>query len=376
MGFHVTCLDGTKNAPGLTVANQGFTVPLQDLKALIHLAREQAPDIVLTEQTDFTVPIAARIAQALALRGLPVDVADAATHKGLMRERARAAGVCQPRFRVCRSLVEVALAAREIGLPLFHKPVDGQSSRGVGILPDDSATAMSVAWERSASSSRLGMAIFEEVLRGTECTVEGFVVDGRPVTLAISSKEHYPDLPGVARSLTYPADFPEAVLRRIAEANEAVVRALGIPFGITHAEFVVDSADQPWLVEVAARGGGSLIASHIVPALTGFHPTVALIRGLMGQRVEVAPACLRAAQLRFLRLPSGRRVRRYANVEELRRRTGVLELAFQVPAGADIAPVADDRSRHGFVITHADTRSRAVALASEVERDLLIDFQT
>ena len=53
-------------------------------------------------------------------------------------------------------------------------------------------------------------------------------------------KEHYPDLPGVARTLTYPPSFSETIRLRVARANEAAARAIGIPFGITHAEFIVD----------------------------------------------------------------------------------------------------------------------------------------
>jgi biotin carboxylase len=374
MGFHVTCVDGTADPPGFAAADEGIRVPLQDIAALVQIGRVRGVQAILTEQTDFAVPIAARVAAELGLPGLPLDVAEAATHKGVMRQRAAKAGVRQPGFRICTTSAEVLAAAREIGLPLFHKPVDGQSSRGVGVLEEGTPHAAAAALARSLTASRTGAAIFEQFIQGTECTVEGFVVDGRPVTLAISDKDHYADLPGVARTLTYPPALPEVVCQRIAAANEAAARALGIPFGITHAEFLVDAAGIPWLVEMAARGGGSLIGSHIVPALTGFRPAVALIRGLMGKKPDATPHYRGAAQLRFLRLPLGRRIVRYANLDELAQRPGVLALQFHVAAGSSVPSVEDDRSRHGFVITHADTRGQAVALADAIERDLKIDM--
>jgi carbamoyl-phosphate synthase large subunit len=374
MGFHVTCLDGTPNPPGFAAAHEGIRVSLQDLTAVEEIARARGVDVVMTEQTDFAVPIVARLARALGLPGLPVEVADAATNKGLMRERARSAGVRQPEFRICRNAEAVRAAIDDIGLPLFYKPVDSQSSRGVGVLNFATPAAIAEALARALLASRSGAAIFEQFIQGTECTVEGFVTAGRPYTLAISDKEHYSDLPGVARTLTYPAHFPQAVLEGIAAANEATVRAIGITCGITHAEFIVDEVGRPWLVEIAARGGGSLIASHIVPALTGFHPTVALIRALMGQRLEPSIGRRGAAQLRFLRLPQGRRIAGYSNLEELRRRPGILELMFHLPPGTVIPAVGDDRSRHGFVITHSDTRAGAVELANTIERDLRVKF--
>lgn len=374
LGFYVTCADGTPQPPGFAAADEGVGVRLQDIGALVEIGRQRRVDVVMTEQTDFAVPLVAQVARALGLPGLPVEVALAATHKGRMRERLQEAGIRQPRFRVCRTPDEVAAAITALGLPLFHKPADGQSSRGIGILRSPCPTAVRAALQRSLAASQAREAIFEEVLHGTECTVEGFVVRGRPRTLAISSKEHFDDLPGVARTLTYPADFPEPVLERIAAANEAAARALGIPFGITHAEFMVDADGQPWLVEMAARGGGSFIASHIVPALTGFSPILGLIRTLMGSPPDLSSFHPRAAQLRFLRLPPGRRIERFVNLRHLQRQPGVLELLFLVPEGAIVPPVEDDRSRHGLVITVADSRKAAVDLALSIEQNLVIDL--
>lgn len=372
MGFEVVCADGTPDAPGFQVAHEGVYIPLQDVAALVEIGRNRRVDVVMTEQTDFAVPIVAQVAAQLGLRGLPVDVAQAATNKGLMRQKAAEAGVRQPAFRVCRSIEEARRAVAALGLPLFYKPVDGQSSRGVGRLEQVDDASIARAFARASAASICGDTIFEQYIAGTECTVEGFVVDGRPTTLAISDKEHYQDLAGVARTLTWPAGFADAVIDRIAEANEATARAIGIPFGITHAEFLIDRAGNPWLVEMAARGGGSRIPSHIVPAVCGFEPTPALICSLMGEQPDICITRRRGAQLRFLRLPRGKRIVRFANLQELRSRPGVIEIAFNQEPGDRVPDVEDDRSRHGYVIVSAETRAAAQLLGEQIERDLVV----
>ena len=193
MGFEVICADGTPNAPAFAVADEAIHVPLQDIDALVAIGKSRRVDAVMTEQTDFAVPIVARVAAALGLRGLPIAVADAATNKGLMRQKAAEAGLRQPAFRVCRTVEEACRTVADIGVPLFCKPVDGQSSRGVGRLDQKDAAAVQRAFQRAASASRVGETIFEQHIDGIECTVEGFVVAGRPTTLAISDKEHYED---------------------------------------------------------------------------------------------------------------------------------------------------------------------------------------
>jgi biotin carboxylase len=373
MGLVVICADGTPGAPGFLVADEAVQVSLQDVAALVRIGRDRRVDAVMTEQTDFAVPIVAQVAAELGLRGLPVDVARAATDKGRMRERAAAAGIRQPAFRICRSADEAACAVAEIGLPLFCKPVDGQSSRGVSRLDEGSPPAIRAAFERAKAASQVGETIFEQFIVGIETTVEGFVVDGQPTTLAVSSKAHYADLPGVARTLTWPGEFPPQVTERIVRANEATVRALGIPFGITHAEFLIDTQGDPWLVEMAARGGGTRIPSHIVPAVCGFDPTPALISILLGETPDVTTSCQRAAQLRFLRLPPGKRIVGFPNLARLQSIPGVLEIGFNQAVGDRLPNVEDDRSRHGYVIASAETREEAASLGERIERELIIE---
>jgi biotin carboxylase len=374
MGLVVICADGTDNAPGFLVADEAVQVPLQDVASLVRIGRERRVDAVMTEQTDFAVPLVAQVAAELGLKGLPVDVARAATHKGRMRERAEAAGIRQPSFRICQRADQAVCAVAELGLPVFCKPADGQSSRGVSRLDQASESEIVEAFERAKAASQIGETIFEQFVGGTEATVEGFVVDGRPTTLAISDKVHYADLPGVARTLTWPGDFPPYVAERIARANEATVRALGIPFGITHGEFLIDDHGEPWLVEIAARGGGTRIASHIVPALCGFEPTPNLISILLGEAPEVIVTRQRAAQLRFLRLSPGRRILGFPNVAELESVSGVMEIAFNQAVGDRVPAVEDDRSRNGYVIVSADNREAAVGLGERIERELIVDL--
>ncbi len=374
MGCFVICADGTANPPCWEVADEFVQVELQNIDALVELGRKWHIDAVLTDQTDFAVPLVAQVARRLGLRGLPVEVANAATNKGLMRQRAAEGNVVQPRFRVCQTVADVRAAIAELGLPLFCKPVDSQSSRGVCVLKTADETDIKAALARCLDATKTRQAIVEQYIQGTECTAEAFVVGGKATLLAISDKTHYADLPGVARTLTYPAAFAGDVMARIEEANARVIGALGIPFGITHAEYLVDDRGQPWLVEIAARGGGTRITTHIVPAVSGFEPVPALLRVLLGRDVIIPPRKNRGAQLRFLRLPPGR-VQRFVNLDELQKRPGIIEIMFNVAPGDVIRPVEDDRSRHGFVIAEGESREEAEARAAAVEKDLQIDFE-
>jgi biotin carboxylase len=374
LGARVVCADGTESPAAAEVADIWVRTELQDVDALCRLAQQHDVRAVLTDQTDFAVPLVAEVAERLGLVGLPKQIALDATNKGRMRDKLEQQGIIQPEYRVCTSEESFRHAVRELGLPLFHKPVDAQSSRGVGALLEKAVVhnwrdTLGAAFRHSAAASATRTVIVERLIHGIECTVEGFVFDDGPRTVAISSKSHYADLPGVARTLTYPAALSSETAQRVARTNEQVIQSLGIPFGITHAEFIVDAAGTPWLVEIAARGGGSGISSRIVPAVTGFEPVQGLIAQLLGERVTCPPLDERAAELRFLRLEQGRRLAETPNLDALRAREGVIELFLQHRPGDWIPAVGDDRSRHGFVITAAATRAEAVRVAESVENE-------
>jgi hypothetical protein len=105
----------------------------------------------------------------------------------------------------------------------------------------------------------------------------------------------------------------------------------------------------------------------------GFEPTPALICALMGESPIVETTVCRAAQLRFLRLPRGKRIVRFPNLAALQALPGILEIAFNQQPGDTVPDVEDDRSRHGYVITSAETRAQAQHLAERVERELIVE---
>src|ERR1700733_10854272 len=103
------------------------------------------------------------------------------------RTKAACANERPPRASVRRT----SAAAADLGLPLFCKPADGQSSRGVSRLDRADVATVIEAFRRAKEASPLGETTFEQYISGTEATVEGIVVDGQPTTLAISDKAHY-----------------------------------------------------------------------------------------------------------------------------------------------------------------------------------------
>ena len=102
--------------------------------------------------------------------------------------------------------------------------------------------------------------------------------------------------------------------RAIFDLNEKIIHALGLPFGNTHAEYMIDG-DQIYLIEIAARSCGGSIGSKIIPYLTGFNCMEALLHGLTGRPYEIHIENYRQkfAVLKFYNFSPGRVKRIFVN---------------------------------------------------------------
>jgi biotin carboxylase len=303
----------------------------------------------------------------LRLPGFGYETALRFTDKYRMRRLTAEAGLQDTRFVRIGSADELDAAAEYLGFPSVVKPVDSQSSRGVHIVRQ--AERLQPCFEDALRYSKRRSVLLEEFLPGTEATVEGLCVRGRYYTLAISDKTRYTHRPEVARRLTYPAAFAPHVLERLTTFNEAVVHTLGLINGVTHAEYMVDG-DDVHLVEIAARGGGSRVYSHIAPHVSGIDVLGTYLRFVMGEEPAQPEAPRgRAANLEFLDLPGGR-VRAIHGLEETRRLPGVAEVLLEFGVGDTLRPPEDDRARPGFLLVFGDARAEVLERTERALRTL------
>jgi carbamoyl-phosphate synthase large subunit len=363
MGYRVLCTDMYEERPGYELADAHHRVDITDREGTLRVARDYDIGGIVCDTTDAGVRTMAFVAAELGLSGISSEVAARFTNKHLMREVTAAAGIPSPAFDLLRDLDDADRVAKRIGFPLVTKPIANQSSRGVRIVR--SAAELEAAVAEAARFSGGEGILVEGFLDGVEVTVEGFCIDGEPYVAGISDKSHFAHRPEVASRLTYPADAPPATLETIRATNHAVVQALGMETGITHAEYMV-VGDTVYLVEIAARGGGSRVYSHIAPYLAGAPIAEFYLKRVMGEAMDIRPdGRARAANLAFFDIRPGT-VRSIAGLEEARVIPGVQEILLELAVGDVVGEPQDDRSRVGQVVVFGSARSEVMATTQAV----------
>jgi len=232
--------------------------------AVTQIARQQrVARLVALEE--FDVQTAAHIREHLRLPGLDATTARRFRDKLAMREAARAAGIRVPEFVHALNYEAIHDYMQSTPPPWVLKPRTDVSAIGIRKLHDAEQVwrALDELDARARVHERAPYHLLERFVPGDVFHVDGLVLDGEVLFAGVNCYGRPPmnvaHEGGVFLSYTVAHDAPErAELLRL---NQAVVKALGLRRGATHAEFIRGTADGAfYFLEIAARVGGAYIA--------------------------------------------------------------------------------------------------------------------
>lgn len=373
LGHYVVCTNLHADSPAFAFSDASEVGDVLDRERQLEFARKHRVDAVITDQSDVAVPTVAFVCEQLGLPGIGTAAAELFTNKYRMRGFVKEFGDPTPEFSLCTDVGQACAFAAGAGYPLVLKPVASQASRGVFKVTGEAE--LRTLFPTSAGLSNSGEVIVEQFVNGTELTVEGFAANGTHQTLAISRKRHLPNNPMVACELYYSPNDDQIDYAALRRQHDRMVTAMGLRFGITHAEYL-HSNGKFCLVEVAARGGGTKISSHIVPAVSGAPSNEWLIDLALGRTVDCAADARLAtpyAMLSFFHFEPGI-ARLIKGVEAVRNLPDVMDVGMNIRAGSEIRPPADDVARHGYFIARAVSREAMDRLAAEVRSAVEVEY--
>jgi biotin carboxylase len=363
-GLYVVAADRDPRAPGFRHADRRAVISIEDELGLDRLAAAERIDGIVAPGSDIAVAAAARIANRLGLPH-PLDprTAQLAVSTLRRREAFSAAGVPQPRYRVCATLAEARTAARELGSPCVVKPPGRRGQKGLAIIEEGSAVA--AAFDEARRAARGGVVLVEEHVAGVEVTVNAFSVGGRLHGLTATERvlADPPD-PGITLAHVWPSSLAPPEAEQAVAAVAAAAAALGVADGPTSTQ-VLFGPDGPRVGELAARLGGDHDA-ELCEAAVGIDLNGLVLAAALGE--PVAQTVLRPADpvggacVRWLAAPPGA----LASVEGLdaaRQRDGVVWVRVYLDPGSGGEAPGQQRGRAGAVLAVGRSPAQAAERA-------------
>lgn len=370
MGHFVICTNLYEKSPAFPYADACEVADVLDTKKNLEIARKYMPDAVISDQSDIAVPTVAYINENLGLRGIGVERARLMTDKSLQREFCKLHGIQSPEYRVCETAAEAEPLLEKFG-KIIIKPIDSQSSRGVYTI-----TSRQQLWEKyedsiSWSNHRKAF-LAEEYIAGDEFTIDGVVIHGHHYPLCISIKEMYEQNPNISRMQSYSYYSPKYDYDKLRAQNKALIEAVGLPMGLTHAEYKFHNGEF-YLIEAGARGGGSNLSAKIVPFMSGIDNYEYLIKEALGETVNEEAVKNHAFSekkyviMRFFDFGEGV-VERVEGVDFLKNHPMLLDYQLKIQPGERLEQPKYGRLRPGHFVIGGDDE---VAVKKEAQK--LID---
>lgn len=281
MGLYTVVVSPKGRYPGLEIADKVYDMDVRAQEDILRAARNENIDGVVTDQTDIAVRTVAYVAEKMGLPGIGYECAKLFTDKYLMRKRTHELGLPTIRYSMVSDIEEAKEFFETVEGRAILKPTDNQGSRGVYMI--DSVRELEARFYKAMEHSTSRNVIIEQYIKGREFEVDSIVVDHDERPLMYADTDLY-DIPNVFASKTrlYPSSADEGTVKKLLRLNSSVIRGFGLKQGLTHSEYVEDADGQIYLIEAAARGGGSFISSHIARLQTGLNTSEFLVNLALG----------------------------------------------------------------------------------------------
>lgn len=373
IGCKVLVTDMYMNPPCRQEADHFLQVDIVDREGTLAAARKFEIDGVVTDQTDIGVPTVALVAEELGLPGIGFEKALCFTNKELMRQSlAGCEGFELPESYFFEDVVsgqDFVSSQSSSSECWITKPVNSQGSRGVSRLLNENWVGQ---LERAYSSSRRVGILLEQYIDGDEYSVESFVVDNSTYNLAVTRKYHYSDDRCIDERNTYLDDVPIEIEEALYYATDKIVDRLQPGSCSMHTEYMVRGSEI-FLMETAARGGGGNISGKIVPFLTGFEPSTALVNLAISREVDMSYSSYRDsyAVMRFFNFHPGV-VATITYDQELADQ--MLHFELDLSGGSLIRTVADCDDRPGYFVAASSNRETALTQEAQLLESVEISY--
>lgn len=335
MGYWVLCSNLYKDSPAFKYADASEVADIKDKDKNLEFAIKHKIDAVLSDQSDLAIPTVAYIADKLGLPGIGTKRADICTDKSLMRDFCRENDILIPDYKLCKNIDDAMSMLKKYG-KIIIKPIDSQSARGVFIIDDSKQLEENYPITVSFANRRKEI-LAEEYIGGTEFTIDGVIVKGKHYPLCISYKNMHEKNTMVSMVQTYTYKSDKFDYDELRKQNKMLVEKIGLPFGLTHTEYRFYKGKY-YLLEIAARGGGSNLSSKIVPYMSDVDNYSYLIKGALGEDINDDElknhkfSNDKAVIMRFFDLGVGT-VKEMHGVERLENSTYMLDYHLPVQAG-------------------------------------------
>lgn len=369
MGCYVITCDYLPDNPGHKYSDEFYDVSTTDLEGVLALARQLNIDGIVAYASDPAAPTAAYVADKLKLPGNPYESVKILTEKDLFRQFLKEHGFNTP--EACGySTYEDAIADIErFCFPIMVKPVDSSGSKGV--VKVYGPEGVEAAVEEALSYSRGKRFIIEEFIekKGYQVSGDGFSVDGKLVFTSYGNElysgkgtREY-----VALGEFWPSLLTSEQKQKIDDELQHLITELGMKTSAYNIEVILDKDDNPYILELGPRNGGSYIP-QLIQYATGIDLIDYTIKGALGEFCEglkMTPTIGVWSNYMILSKETG--IFKEVHFDESFKKNNLLDVYCTANAGEKVFAYQNTTHSLGTILFKANTVEEMIEITDNIE---------
>lgn len=341
-----------KGAVAKDVADYFYPISILDKDKILSECMKIKPDGIVSIASDIAMPTVNFIAKQLKLTGNSLQCTVNTTDKFEMRKRLSLNNIPCPNYALLKSTDDIDLVeANKLNYPLIVKPTDRSGSRGITKV--NSITNLKVALERALEESFSKHVIVEEFISAKkEISMEMISWKGEHHFLAATDKVTTGAPCFVEVEQHEPANLPQDLLIEVTGLVKDALTVLGVEYGASHSEVLIDKFSNPHIVEIGARMGGDNIGACLVEMSTGYDFLKGVIEVSLGIEPQIERPLKKYAGIYYLTPKEGTVKHIEINADRF---PEIKKWAVLVEPGDYVDfPVKDSAQRSGYFIYQSD----------------------
>lgn len=319
------------------------------------------------------VTLSSRIAKALTLPHNDPKASILTFRKDLARIRLQQRGCHVPEFQVC-AFKQIKEMVGDLNYPVVLKPLMLSGSRGV-IRADNPEQCILAAQriarivaEETRDEYERSHCLIEQFLHGEEIAIDGFVQNGKFISLALFDKPEPMNGPFFEESFYItPSQLPPITQQAVIEEIERCCQAYGLTHGPVHAEARITDQGVV-LLEMASRTIGGQCAQLIEFAL-GQKLEEVIIRLMSFESLDPGTNQRHAGVL-MIPIPQGGILKRVEGMLEAQRVPNIDSIEIHIQPGYELIPLPEGSSYLGFIFASADTHAETLQALKKAHEKL------
>lgn len=363
-----------------------FHEEAESLRAILEAARARPLDGVIAVG-DRPVILAARVAEALGLRGNPVKAAAASVDKSMFKRVLRQAGLPVPWFVQAGSDTDPS-TDDTVRYPCVIKPVGLSGSRGVmrantpAELAAGAVRLRALLSRKDVRAIRSGLediVLVEGFIAGRECAIEGVMTEGALQIFAIFDKPDPLDGPFFEETIyATPSTLDRSTQAVIRDQLERTARALGLANGPIHAECRVTPEATVYVLEMASRPIGGLCSKvlrfHGIEGIASASLEDVLVRHAIGQDMSAVVREPGAAGVMMIPIPRRGTFKRAHGIDRASAVEGIEEIQITAKPDQLLEPLPEAGSYLGFIFARGSEPGQVVQALKSAHSEIRFDI--